>query len=131
MARGVNAVFLLGNLGRDPEIRFTQNGTPCTRFSLAVTTQWGENEHTEWARVVAFGKLAEICEQYLSKGDAAVVQGRMQTRSWEDKTGNVRYLTEVIANEVTFLGRRADSAPRKGEPAPAPTNNEDGDDIPF
>ena len=106
---GVNKAILIGNLGRDPELRYTQNGQAVTNFSLATSESWtdksGERtEKTEWHRIVAWGKTAELCAQYLSKGRTVYIEGRLQTRDWEDKEGVKRQTTEIVANTVQFLG---------------------------
>lgn len=110
----VNKVIIVGNLGADPEVRFTGSGQAVANLSIATTEKWQGGEKTEWHRVVVFGKQAEACKEYLSKGRQVYVEGRIQTRSWDDKDGNKRYTTEVIAQRVQFLGR----APgREGMPA--------------
>ncbi len=106
---GVNKVILIGNLGRDPELRYTAGGQAVASFTLATSENWpdksGERvERTEWHRIVAWGKLGELCAQYLSKGRTAYVEGRLQTRDWEDKEGNKRQTTEINAQTVQFLG---------------------------
>jgi len=112
MARGVNKVILIGNLGKDPEIRYTQNGTAVVNFTLATTDSWtkdGEtNERTEWHNIVAWARLAEICNQYLQKGKQVYIEGRIQTRKWEDRDGNTRYTTEIVAQNMQMLGGRGD-----------------------
>lgn len=119
MARGVNKVILVGHLGRDPEIRYTQDGQAVANFTMATTDTWtdkvtGEKrEKTEWHRIVAFRRLAEICGQYLSKGRQVYIEGRLQTRSWE-QDGVTRYITEIVANDMQMLGARGDVA-GKGE----------------
>lgn len=112
---GVNKVILLGNLGADPELRYTPNQTAVCNFRIATTErrkgadgEW--TDHTEWHSIVTFGKTAENCAQYLQKGRQAFIDGRIQTRKWQDKEGNNRYTTEIIANTVQFVGGRADSA---------------------
>ncbi len=105
----VNKVILLGRLGQDPELKYTPGGSPVCNFSLATTESWTDKqgqkqEKTEWHRVVVWGKLAELCNQYLSKGRQAFLEGRLQTRSWDDKDGNKRYTTEILANSVQFIG---------------------------
>ena len=112
MARGVNKVILVGNLGRDPEMKYTAGGTALCKFSLATSEvfndrEGNQQERTEWHNIVAWGKLAEICGQYLSKGRQVYVEGSLRTRSWEDQTGNKRYTTEINAREVQFLGSGA------------------------
>jgi len=111
MGRGLNKVMLIGNLGRDPEMRYTPNGKPVTSFSLAASRNWvsadGErHDETEWFNVVAWGNLAEICNQHLSKGQKVYVEGRLQTRSWEDENGQKHFRTEVVANEMVILTGR-------------------------
>ena len=105
----VNKVILLGRLGQDPELKYTPGGSPVCNFSLATTESWTDKggqkqEKTEWHRVVVWGKLAELCNQYLSKGRQAFLEGRLQTRSWDDKEGNKRYTTEILASTVQFIG---------------------------
>ncbi len=106
---GVNKVILIGNLGADPEVRYTTSGTTVANFRLATSenrlNKTGEKTTvTEWHRVVAFGKLAEICRDYLNKGKQVYIEGRIQTRSWEDKEGNRKFTTEIIANQMQMLG---------------------------
>ena len=106
---GINKAILIGNLGRDPELRYTQNGQAVVNFSLATSENWtdksGERvEKTEWHRIVAWGKTGELCAQYLSKGRTVYIEGRIQTRDWEDKEGVKRQTTEINANTVQFLG---------------------------
>ncbi len=110
MARGLNKVMIIGNLGSDPEMRYTPTGRPVTSFSVATSRSWvtseGEpREATEWFRVVAWGNLAEICNRYLSKGSRVYVEGRLQTRSWENQ-GQKHYRTEVVATEMVILDAR-------------------------
>ena len=105
----VNKVILLGRLGQDPELKYTPGGAPVCNFSMATTESWTDKsgqkqEKTEWHRIVVWGKLAELCNQYLAKGRQAFVEGRLQTRSWDDKDGNKRYTTEILANTVQFIG---------------------------
>ena len=107
---GINRVILIGNLGADPEVRSTSNQQSVTQFNLATSESWvnrkGERqEKTEWHRVVVWGKLAETCAKYLAKGRQVFVEGRLQTRSWETDQGQKRFTTEVVANQVLFLGR--------------------------
>ena len=111
---GVNKAILVGNLGRDPELRHTPNGQAVVNFTLATSENWtdksGERqERTEWHRIVVWGKTAEMCNQYLSKGRTVYVEGRIQTREWEDKDGNKRYTTEINASTVNFIGPRTSS----------------------
>ncbi len=113
MARGVNKVILIGNLGKDPQQRAMPSGKAVVNFSVATTEQWrdkqtGENkEATEWHNVVMFDRLAEIAAEYLRKGSQVYIEGKIRTRKWQDKEGNDRYTTEIIANEMSMLGGRA------------------------
>ena len=147
MARGVNKVILIGNLGKDPEIRYTQSGTAVANFSLATTETWGggdggeKQEKTEWHNIVAWARLAEICNQYLQKGRQVYIEGRIQTRKWEDRDGNTRYTTEIVAQNMQMLGGRGDSEYSGGGggggnraasgSAPGPDAGVSDDDIPF
>ena len=123
MARGVNKVTLIGNLGNDPEVRYGKNGNAVANVSLATAESWrdkdsGEQqERTEWHRVVFFGRLAEIVSEYLHKGSQVYVEGRLQTNKWQDKEGNDRYTTQIVANEMQMLGGRSGASANK-EPAP-------------
>ena len=148
MARGVNKAIIVGTLGQDPEIRYTANGSAVANISVATNETWKDKatgeaqERTEWHRIVMFGKLAEIAQQYLKKGSQAYFEGRIQTRKWQDNSGNDRYSTEIVANEMQMLGGRAGGgggAPMESggqsqsKPVPAETAPmDDGfDDIPF
>ena len=118
----VNKVILIGNLGKDPEIRTTPQGTSLARFSLATTSTWKDasgvkQERTEWHDIVAWEKLAQICGEYLHKGKMVYVEGSLQTRSWEDQNGQKRYKTEVKASNVVMLSRREDGARAGSAPA--------------
>lgn len=109
----VNKVILIGHLGKDPELRYTPSGQPVANFSLATSDNWNDKqgqrqERTEWHRVVAWGKLAELCGEYLAKGRQVYVEGRLQTRDWNDRDGNKRYTTEIISTQITFLGSRGE-----------------------
>lgn len=128
MASGVNKVILIGNLGADPEVRYTSSGGAVGNFSLATNESWTDKngqkqERTEWHRIVVWGKTAENCGQYLSKGRQVYIEGRLQTRDWMDKEGNKRYTTEVVAQSVRFLGG---SSPEKslGSAFAPPANND-------
>ena len=144
---GLNKAILIGNLGRDPEVRYTADGTAVATFSIATSEAWNDKstgekkERTEWHRIVMFGKLAEISGEYLSKGKQVYVEGRLQTREWEDKEGNKRTTTEIVASQMLMLGSRADtnttrsssfssasSAPEKPD---MPYPETEDDDIPF
>ena len=144
----VNKVILVGNLGRDPEVRYTTGGTAVANFSLATTDRWSDaasgerKERTEWHRVVVWGKQAEIAGEYLRKGRQVYVEGSLQTREWTDREGQKRYTTEVKAQRFQMLGSRMDDAPAParasaGGAEPAQMVSEDAgpgydeDDIPF
>jgi single-strand DNA-binding protein len=120
----VNKVLLIGNLGKDPEVRVTQGGETVTSITLATTDSWrdkssGEKkEATEWHRVVFFRKLAEIAGQYLKKGSQVYIEGSLKTRKWRDQSGQDRYTTEIVANEMTMLSSKSNSAPISSNPAP-------------
>jgi single-strand DNA-binding protein len=157
MARGVNKAIIVGTLGQDPEIRYTANGGAVANISVATNESWRDKatgeaqERTEWHRIVMFGKLAEIAQQYLKKGSQGYFEGRIQTRKWQDNEGKDRYSTEIVANEMQMLGGRAggggapmdsggqsQSQPQsqpQSRPAPAAADTapmDDGfDDIPF
>ena len=111
MSRGLNKVIIIGNLGRNPEMRYTPSGRPVTSFSVATSRSWvnaeGERrEETEWFNVVTWGNLAEICKQHLTKGQQVYVEGRLQTRGWGDQNGKKHYRTELVANEMIILEER-------------------------
>ena len=142
---GVNKVILIGNLGADPEVKYTPDGVAVANFNLATTENWtsrsGERqERTEWHRIVMWRKLAEIAGQYLKKGSKIYAEGKLQTRSWEDQSGQKRYMTEVVVNDMQMLDSRGDSAASSGgqgaEARPpasvdyAPAEGAD-DDLPF
>jgi single-strand DNA-binding protein len=145
MAGGVNKVILVGNLGADPELRYTPGGAAVCELRLATNESWTDKngqrqERTEWHRIVVWGKRAEVVSKYLSKGRQVYVEGRIRTRSWEDKEGNKRYTTEIIANDVQFLGGRGGEGGGSGgsdRPPPAEPDWGGGygggpdDDIPF
>lgn len=147
MARGINKVILVGNLGNDPEVRYGNNGNAIANISVATTDSWkdkntGEQqEKTEWHRVVMFNRLAEIVNEYLKKGSQVYIEGKLQTRKWQDESGQDKYTTEIVANEMQMLGGRSndgqmgEQAPRPNnqpvrDQAPAPSNDFD-DDLPF
>ena len=137
MSRGLNKVMIIGNLGRDPEMRYTPSGRPVTTFSVAVSRSWksSNGEHrseTEWFKVVAWGKLAEICNEYLNKGQQVYIEGRLKTREWEDKEGQQRSTVELIANEMTMLGDRRDKSQNEDNSAEiTPPDTVDEDEFPF
>lgn len=143
----INKVILIGNLGADPEVRFTQNGTPVATFRIATTERWkgqdGEmHEQTEWHNLVAWRRLAEICGEYLAKGARIYVEGKLQTRKWQDQHGNDRYTTEIVVKEMKMLtprstngtpreetNRHQDNKNRQSAPLPEPPPM--SDDVPF
>ena len=140
MARGVNKVILVGNLGRDPEVRYSANGAAVANVTIATTEQWkdrnsGENqERTEWHRVVFWGRLAEVVGEYLKKGSQVYVEGKLQTRKWQDQSGQDKYTTEVVASDMQMLGGRGGgggSAPSGGGQASSGGFDDFDDDIPF
>jgi single-strand DNA-binding protein len=111
MSRGLNKVMIIGNLGRDPEMRYTPSGRPVTTFSVATSRTWNTSEgekhvETEWFNVVAWSNLAEICKQFLTKGQQVYIEGRLQTRHWDDQDGNKHTSVEIVANEMIILGER-------------------------
>lgn len=156
MARGVNKVTLIGNLGADPEVRYTANGSAVANIRLATAESWRDKEsgeqqeRTEWHRVVFFSRLAEIVGEYLKKGSQVYIEGRLQTRKWQDRDGNDRYTTEIVANDMQMLGGRGgggggggdsyESGSSQARPAAAsaggagssePPMDDFDDDIPF
>jgi single-strand DNA-binding protein len=132
----VNKVVLVGHLGGDPETRFTPSGTAVANFNLATNQTWrdanGElQDKTEWHRCVMFGKSAEMSGELLKKGQLCYLEGKLQTRNWEDKDGVKRYTTEVICDIFTMLGRRIDNQNEQGQAAPVNADGDDEDDLPF
>ena len=140
---GINKAIIIGRLGRDPEVRYTPSGVAVANFSVATSEEWkdkdtGEKrERTEWHRIVAFARLGEICGEYLSKGRQVYIEGRIQTRDWEDQNGVKRYTTEIVASQMQMLGSRDGAGPGKPESPPmpeypgTPVSGPDDDDIPF
>ncbi len=149
---GVNKVILIGNLGANPELRYTPGGQAVANFRIATNEKWTDKsgqsqERTEWHRIVVWGKLAELCNQYLQKGRQVYVEGRLQTREWTDKENHKNYTTEVVAQQVTFLGGRdgagaggprgrGEASPDDGFGPPPPEMGGEGpgpssDDVPF
>ena len=112
MGRGINKAVIVGTLGRDPEIRYSSGGNAVVKISVATNESWKDRqtgeaqERTQWHRIVIFGKLGEIASQYLKKGSQAYFEGRIQTSKWQDESGNDRYTTEIVANEMQMLGKR-------------------------
>ncbi len=138
MANGVNKVILIGNLGKDPELRYTPNGTAVATFSIATNERWKDKDgnfqdHTEWHRIVAWRKLAEIVGEYLKKGSQVYIEGRLRSRTWEDQNGMKRTTVEIMADNLQMLGRREGVAPADIAEPPAPGDDEmtANDDLPF
>lgn len=137
MSNDLNRCEFIGRLGKDPEVRYSPDGAAVCNFSLAVGWKTKEKEGVEWVRVVAFGKLAEICGEYLTKGKQVYVSGRMTTRKWTDKdSGQDRYSTEIVADQLQMLGGKNDEPEQRSasRPAPrqvAPSTSDDSSDIPF
>jgi single-strand DNA-binding protein len=141
MSRGLNKAMIIGHLGKDPEMRYTPSGRPVTTFTVAVSRSWnsadGErHSETEWFNVVAWGNLAEICKQYLTKGQQVYIEGRLQTRHWDDKEGQKHISVEIVANEMMMLGERRETAPsqaQEGEAASAENGTPAApeDEFPF
>lgn len=143
MAGSVNKVILIGNLGKDPEVRHLENGAVVANFPLATSETYkdrnsGERKtQTDWHNIVMWRGLAEVAEKYLKKGNSVYVEGKLRTRSWEDKDGNTRYTTEVVADNMTMLGRASDASGSGVSQSNDQTNNDvsafedDTDDLPF
>ncbi|UCE03242.1 MAG: single-stranded DNA-binding protein [Candidatus Latescibacterota bacterium] len=134
----VNKVILLGNLGADPELRYTNSGTAVANFRIATNERWNDRngeqqERTEWHNIVAWGKLGEICGKFLKKGRPVFIEGRLQTRSWEDQSGNKRYTTEIVALNMQMIGRAGESAEAGSnwEPRQAESPGQAVPDIPV
>ncbi len=137
---GVNKAILIGRLGADPEVRYTNSGTAVANFNMATSVNFtdknGEKtEKTEWHRIVAFGRLGEICGEYLSKGKQVYIEGRLQTREWEDRDGNKKRTTEIVAGTMQMLGAASDKVRGDVSDEPPPVNNIPNigteDDVPF
>ncbi len=122
-----NKVFLIGNVGRDPEIKYLSNGDGVANFSLATTMKFKGEEKTEWHKIVAFGKVVDVIEKYITKGSRICVEGRLQTREWEDKNGSKHYTTEIVLSDLSMLGggERKDKEPDKR------SKSDDLEDLPF
>lgn len=149
MSRGINKVILVGNLGKEPEVRFTPEGNAIANIVIATSESWRDKQsgdmqdRTEWHRVVFFGRLAEIVGEYLHKGAKVYIEGALRTRKWTDKDNNERYTTEIVANEMQMLDRKGEqemaasqmatspSQPKASQAAPVATDTMDDDDIPF
>jgi single-strand DNA-binding protein len=139
MSRGINKVIIVGNLGQDPEARYMPNGDAVTNLSVATSESWkdkqtgDQKQRTEWHKIAMFKRLAEIAAEYLRKGSQVYIEGKLRTRKWQDKDGNDRYTTEIIADEMRLLGGRkrsesTDGMPPRGSEAP---KEDFFDDIPF
>lgn len=142
MAGSVNKVILIGNLGRDPEVRHLENGAVVANFPIATSETYKDRNsgervsQTEWHNIVVWRGLAEVAEKYLKKGNSVYIEGKLKTRSWEDKDGNTRYTTEVVADNLTMLGGRPEGT-ESNQPSTKPANDpgnafdDDTDDLPF
>ena len=136
---GVNKVILIGNLGRDPELRYLPSGGAVTKFSLATGAKWKDKDgqwqdRTDWHNIVSFGRTAEVCNEYLKKGSPVYVEGRIQTRSYDDRDGNKRWITEIIAQSVRMLGRKGEPEAEIPEETDQPMVEEsktEDEDLPF
>ncbi len=145
MARGINKVIVVGNLGQDPDTRYMPSGSAVTNITVATNESWKDKQtgeqkdRTEWHKVAMFGRLAEIAAEYLRKGSQVYIEGKLRTRKWQDKQGNDRYTTEIVADEMQMLGGRGGGgagAPMSNDgppPSPPPQGSSDDfdDDIPF
>ncbi|HIE72933.1 MAG TPA: single-stranded DNA-binding protein [Flavobacteriales bacterium] len=136
---GVNKVILIGNLGKDPEVRYLDSGVAVANFSLATTENYKNKEgervsQTEWHNIVLWRGLAEVAEKWLKKGSSVYIEGKIRNRKWEDKEGNTRYTTEILGDNMTMLGKKEDSSAEKTETTPEQESipqEEKGDDLPF
>ena len=135
----INKAIIIGNACGDPEVRYTQNGSAVANFSVATTEKWKDQqsqqqEQTEFHRVVAFARLGEICGEYIKKGSKVYIEGRIQTRQWEDRDGNKRYTTEIVAREMKLLGSKSDNRRDSSQSDMNGARNEEprmGDSVPF
>lgn len=134
---GVNKVILVGNLGRDPEVKRTQSNVPVANFTVATSDRWKDKnsgewkESTEWHRVVMWRGLAEVAERYLKKGKQVYIEGRLETRKWTDSSGNDRYTTEIVASDMQMLGPKGEQRAPGGFEAPPQNEPDDDDSLPF
>jgi len=140
---GINQATIVGRMGQDPEIRYAANGNAVANLSIATSKKYQGNEETEWHRVVAFSKLADVCREWVHKGDLIGITGEIRTRKWQDKNGNDRYSTEIIAHNLQMLGSKGTPGTQGDRPAERPMQDDDGpakteapmddgfDDIPF
>lgn len=132
----VNRVILIGNLGKDPDLRYTPTGQPVAKFPIATSERWKDKDgqfqqRTDWHNIVAWGRQAEICKEYLKKGSPVYIEGRIQSRSYDDKDGNRKYITEIIANRIQMLGKKGEEPASEGEVSEPEAEETQGDDIPF
>ena len=132
----INKVILIGNLGADPEVRYTQSGSPVCSFRIACSEKYKDasgnmQENTEWVPIVAWGKLAEICSQYLHKGSRVYIEGKLQTRKWQDKEGGTRYTTEIVAREMKMLDGKEDGQQQNQQWQPQPQRMVPEEPVPF
>jgi single-strand DNA-binding protein len=135
MSRGLNKVMIIGHLGRDPEMRYTPSGRPVTTFTVATSRTWNTSDgerhnETEWFNIVTWGNLAEICKQYLTKSQQVYIEGRLQTRRWEDNDGVKHTSIEIVANEMMMLGEKRDAGTGNQTGESVPLDN-DEDEFPF
>ena len=134
---GVNKIILVGRLGKDPEIRYTPGGAAVANFTVATSEEWKDREtgekqeRTEWHRIVAWRRLGEVCGEYLHKGSQVYIEGRIQSRSYDDKDGNRKYITEIIANRIQMLGRKGEEPSEEEVTEPEAQETDGDDDIPF
>jgi len=136
MAKSLNKVMLIGNLGGDPELRYTSSGVAVANFNIATSMKWTDQdgnaqEKTEWHTIVAWRKLAEICGEYLKKGRRVYIEGRLQTRTWDDKNGVKHWKTEIIADDMIMLDGRGETAAEPSPPAEQQGSAEKEEDLPF
>lgn len=141
MSKGINKVIIIGNLGKDPEMKYTASGAAIANITVATSETWNDKqsgekqEKTEWHRIVAFGRLAEIMGEYIQKGSQVYIEGKLQTRKWQDKDGNDRYTTEVVARDMQMLGGKGQAAkPQQSQgfrDKPETQSDFADDDIPF
>jgi single-strand DNA-binding protein len=134
---GINKVILVGNLGAKPEIKYASNGNAISNLSVATSESWTDKntgqkqERTEWHRVVFFGRTAEVVTQYLTKGSQIYVEGRIRTQKWQDKDGNTRYNTEILADNMTMLGGKPSQVDSPSSASASVTTDDESDDLPF
>ena len=136
MANSIHKLIIVGNLGRDPEMRYTPSGKPVTTFTVATSRTWNSTDgerhtETEWFNIVTWGNLAEICKQYLTKGQQVYIEGRLQTRRWEDSEGAKHTSIEIVASEMMILGERRDAGAPQASEAPLTDEDQVEDEYPF